>query len=373
MPGTFLPGNRTTYENVLDHKESLRNGLDFLNPKQDGIALLKKIGTNGFTVPNHVFSWTEVDLAVRREPVALTSDDTSMSVADSGIYQVNDLIQIGGVIVRVTAITDATTLAIEGWAGDTVPTYAGDAVALGSADPENSDAPEGQSDVPRKLFNYIQTFTRAVDMSNDEIGTLSTDGNPLTGNLKRRFIEINRQLGTALFYGKRYEDATGKIRSFGGLDEFLESNVTDVAGALDIATLDSHIKAIIDAGGMPNTIVVNTTQKQVLDALDNNLIRTGKETRMGGGGISQSWQSGVMDSTLEIIVDQSIAQSELWILDTKNVSIGHMSHNGVNGAFSVENASTPGRDGVKKVIRGKYSMRVEQEKSHAKLFGLTTA
>ncbi len=370
---SFLVGPRTTYENVLDHKESLANGLDFLNPKQDGIALLKKIGTNGFTVPNHVFSWTETDLAQRVEPVS-TADGvvTALVVIDSGIYQVNDLIHVGFEYMRVTAITDGVTLEVErGYAGSTPETHVdADARNMGSADPENSLAPDSRTDQPRKLFNYIQTLSMAVEMSNDEIGTLSTDGNPLTGNLKRRFIEINRQLGTLLFYGVRYEDPTGKMRSFGGLNQFVTSFVTDVAGELAITDIDAEIKRIIDAGGTPNTLVMNTTQKQKLDALDNNLIRTGKETRMGGGGISQSWQSGVMDSTLEIIVDQSLNQDVVWVLDTNNIKIGTMSHNGVNGAFSVADATTPGQDGVKKVIRGKYSMRVDNEKSHARLYGL---
>jgi len=370
----FLQGARTTYENTLDHKETLHNGLDFLNPKKDGIALLKKIGTNGFTVPNHVFSWTETDLAVRSEAVTLADGvGTAMTVVDSGIYQVNDLIVIEDEIVRVDAIADGTTLTIErGYAGTTGAAHtAVGARDMGSADPENAQAPDSQTDVPRKLFNYVQTFTRAVEMSNDEIGTLSTDGNPLTGNLKRRFIEINRQLGTSLFYGIASEDSTGKVRTMGGLINFLISNITAVAGALTIAAVDALIKDIIDAGGMPNTIVVGTTQKQKLDALDTQLIRTGKATRVGGGSISTTWQSGVMDDTLELIVDHSIRPDELWILDTNNIQVGHMSHNGVNGAFSVEDATTPGQDGVKKVIRGKYSTRVNNEKSHGLLTGLT--
>lgn len=370
----FLQGPRTTYENVLDHKETLRNGLDYLSPKMDGIALLKRIGTNGFTVDNHVFSWTETDLAPRSEAVTLADGvATSLTVASTGHYQVNDLISIEDEIVRVDAIADATTLTIErGYAGTTGAAHSAvGARILGSADPENALAPESQTDVPRKLFNYVQTFTRAVELSNDEIGTSSTDGNPLTGNLRRRFVEINRQLATALFYGIASEDETGKVRTMGGLMNFLSTNITAVDGALTIAAVDGMIKDIIDAGGMPNVMVVGTTQKQKLDALDNNLIRTGKATRVGGGGITQTWQSGVMDGTLELIVDHSIRPDELWVLDTNDIQIGHMSHNGVNGAFSVEDATTPGQDGQKKVIRGKYSMRVNQEKGHGLLTGLS--
>jgi len=95
------------------------------------------------------------------------------------------------------------------------------------------------------------------------------------------------------------------------------------------------------------------------------------QSKTGGNPIAKTWQSGVLGHDLDLIVDMSIKTDELWILDTDHVSIGHLSNNGVNGAFHTEDATTPGQDGMKKVIRGKYTMRVAQEKAHAKLYGIT--
>lgn len=371
----FVSGQKTYFSDSNDHILDLKDGLDFLTPRSDGIGLLKRIGTNGFVAKSPKTEWTEVALAVRGETITLADGTTtSVTVADSAIYQVNGLVRVENEVMRITALADGTTLTVtRGYAGTTGAAHSAKTMySLGSADPENSNAPAGIEDAASRLYNYVQTFTRSVNLSADEIAQLSTDGNPLTGQIKRRFIEINRELARAMFYGVRYEDTSNKIHTMGGFKQFVTTNVTNVAGALTLAAIDAKILAIVNAGGDPKVIAMSPTQKQKLDALDASLVRIGKtEGAPGGNPVVQTWQSGVLDHTLDVVVDHSILTDELWILDTDYVQIGHLSNNGVNGAFHVEDATTPGQDGTKKVIRGKYTMRVIQEKAHAYLYGLS--
>lgn len=370
----FVAGAKTYLTDSADHILDLRNGLDFLSPKNDGIALLKKIGTNGFTAKSVKHEWTETALATRGETVTLADGvGTTLTVANAYQYQVNDLIRIENEVVRVTSIASATTLTIvRAYAGTTGAAHAAKlAYSLGSADPENAQAPSGTADTGDRLYNYVQTFTTGVQLSNDEIAQWSTDGNPMHGQIERRFVEINRELARSMFYGVRYEDTVNNIHVMGGLKFFVTSNVSNVGGALTIAAIDAQILAIVQAGGDPDTIVLSPYQKQKLDALDANKQMLGKGERRGGNLITNTWQSGVLDHELDVIVDHSILQDELWILDTSKVKFGTLSNNGVNGAFHVEDATTPGQDGMRKVIRGKYTMRVEQQKAHAYLYGLS--
>jgi hypothetical protein len=371
----FIPGAKTYFSDSNDHILDLKNGLDFLDAGNSAIALLKRIGTNGFTAKSVKYEWTETALATRGETVTLADGSaTTLTVADAYVYQVNELIRIENEVVRVTAIASATTLTItRGYAGTSGAAHAAKfAYSLGSADPENSQAPEGISDSASRLYNYVQTFTRGVELSNDEIAQLSTEGNALNGQLERRFIEINRQLGRSLFYGVRHEDTTNKIHTMGGLVQFVTTNVDNVAGALTLADIDAQVLAIVEAGADPKVLVMSPRQKQKLDALDASLVRTDKKTSIGGNQDIQTWQSGVLSHSLDIIVDQSILNDELWILDTDHIKIGNLSNNGVVGNFHVEDATTPGQDGKQKVIRGKYTMAVGQQKAHARLYGLTT-
>ncbi len=369
----FQSGTRTTYTNTADHKENLANGLDFLKPHHD-IRYLKKIGTNGFTSPGKKYEWTEVELATRSEPITLATTATNPTVVDAYQYAVGDLIKIDAEVIRVTALASATVLTVTRGYGDTSDpgtNYTAEtAVNLGGADAENAAAGDSRTDAATKLYNFFTTTQAVVELSNDEIAQSSTEGNPLTGNMKRRFIEANRKLDARLFYGERSD--TGTTRTSGGIDFFLSTNVTAVGGALSVAVIDAEIKAIIDIGGNPTSLVMNTTQKQKLDALDASLVRIGKTTKIGGNPDVQTWQSGIMDHPVEIVLDANVRQDEMFIMDDSKVSVGHLSGNGVNGAWHTEDATTPGTDGKKKILRGKYGFKVKQEKAHAKLETLTT-
>lgn len=375
MPSFIAPGTRTTFDgNSNDVILDLKNGLDFLNQRNDGVELLRRIGTNGFTYANQKQEWSETALAVRSEVITLADGTaTSLAVANAYQYQVNNLLKIESEVVRVTAIADGTHLTItRAYAGTTGAAHSSKKmISLGSADPEGANAPSGISDDADRLYNYSQTFTRAVSMSKDEIAQLSTDGNPMTSQIKRRFIEINRELLQAFLYGVKTLDATNKIGAMGGAKQFLTSNVTNVGGAVSIANIDALILSIVTAGGDPKLIVTSPTQKQKVDALDANKQLLGKQEHTGGNLITQTWQSGVLDHPIDILVDFTINTDELWVFDTDFIELGHKSSNGVNGAFHVEDATTPGADSMSQVIRGKYSSRFRQQSSSGYLYGLT--
>lgn len=370
----FLPGNRTTFVDQDDHILDLSDGLDYLRNRQDGVGLLKRIGMSGFEAKSYKHEWTETSLAGRSETVTIDDSATTLTVADAYIYQVNDLISIDSEILRVTALASATTLTVVRGYGDSdaAAHTSKTAINLGSADPENSDAPAGMTDDTSRKYNLVQTFTRAVDLSNDEIAQASTQGNPMTKNIERRFIEWTQKFSAAFYYGQRYSDSSNKINSMGGAKYFITTNVTNVAGALTLAAIDALIKQIVDAGGDPKVIVVGTKQKQKLDALDATLVRIGKrEPNVGGNPMAQTWQSGILDHEIDVIVDMTILPSELYIFDTDYIDIGPLVNNGIHGGVKVYDATTPGKDGQKKVIRGKYTVEFQQQLSSGYLYGLT--
>lgn len=369
----FIPGAKGYLSDSGDHILDLKNGLDFLNPKMDGIALLKKIGTNGDAAKSVKTEWTEVDLAPRSETITIDDSATTLTVADAYVYQIHDIIKIENEEVRVTALASATTLTIvRGYAGTTAAAHSSKlAFTMGSADPEGSDAPAGQADSAVRLYNYVQTFSKSVNLTTDEIAQLSTEGNPMTGQIERRFIELNRQLSRAVLYGVRYEDTTNKIHKLGGLKSFVTTNVTNVAGAMTVAAIDALILSIVNAGGNPDLLVVSPTQKQKLDALDANKQYLGKQEHTGGNLITTTWQSGILTTPLEVVVDHSVLTDQLWILDSSAVEVAPLENNGVNGAFHVEDATPPGADRQQQVLRGKYTVRVRTQKAHGYLYGLT--
>ena len=372
-------GNRTTFADQDDHILDIERGIKFLNPKDNGIKFVKRLIANrGEDVAKSFkHEWNETALPVRKETSTLAATGTtSLTVANAYGYQVGDLLQVNSEIVRVTALADATTLTItRGYAGTTAAIQTAQVFYnLGSAAAENAAAPAGTALSSDRLYNYVQTFDRSVDLSKDEIAQMSAEmGNPFNVQLERITLYFWKLFSQAAFYGTRYEDSTNKIHVMGGVNQFLTTNVTNVGGALTVAAIDALILAIVNAGGNPDVIVVSPTQKQKLDGLDSNVVRTGKRNsdKVGGSGIVQTWQSGVLDYELEVIVDHSIKTSELYILDTSYISLVPLVNNGVNGRLSVEDATTPGTDGKKSVLRAKYTLVFKLQGGMGKLYGLT--
>lgn len=375
----IVSGNRTTFNDQDDHILDIEKGIQFLNPRDNGIKFVKKLIANrGDTVAKSFkHEWVETALPTRKETVTLADGvGTSLTVANAYGYQVGDLVQIESEVVRVTAIVDATTLTIvRGYAGTSGAAHSSKvAYNLGSAAAENASAPAGQSLSSDKLYNYVQTFDRAVDMSNDEIAQMSTEmGNPFNAQLEKITLYFWKLFAQAVFYGTRYEDATNKIHVMGGVNQFLTTNVTNVGGALTVAAIDTLILAIVHAGGNPDVIVVSPTQKGKLDALDVSVVRTGKRNsdKVGGAGIIQTWQSGQLDYELDVIVDHSLKTDELYILDSSYIELVPLVNNGINGRLSVEDATENGKDGKKKVLRAKYTLTFKLQGGMGKLYGLT--
>lgn len=373
----YATGAHTTATSSNDKILDMSMFLDYIRSDDMDTALLRRWGINGKDGDNHAKAtkteWTQTALRTRGETVTLADGSgTSLTVADSAMYQVGELIRIEAEIVRVTALASSTVLTItRAFAGTTGAAHAAKlAYSLGTADDENATPGAAVSDTVLKLYNYVQTFSVPVEVSNDQIMSITVDGNTMDGQMERRFIEINRQLARAVVYGIRYDSGAGR-RAMGGLLSFLSSNVTNVGGALTIAAIDALILKIVQAGAKPTTIAVSPYQKQKLDALDANKQLLGKKEHTGGNLITQTWQSGILDDTLDIVVDRTILDDQLIITDDEYIEPMPFKGNGKDGSWGTYEATAPGQDGEKKVIRGKYTLKVHNEKAHGYLYGLT--
>lgn len=369
----FVPGVKSTFDNNgSTTRLEIADGLQYLNPS--GVTkILKKLGMDGFTFQNHKYEWRETVLAPRKETITIDDSATSLAVADAYAYQVNTILRSDAEIMRVTAIADATHLTVtRGYAGTSAAAHSAKPVLnLGTAMPEGADASAGITDNGSPLYNYDQVFERAVALTAHEIASMSVEGNPLPKQVQRRQIEMYQEIAQALFNGVRYQDSSNEIYLMGGMKQFVTTNVSNVAGAVSRAAIDAILLAIVQAGGDPKSISLSPYQKQKVDALDNNLQLIGKKERTGGGLITNTWQSGVVDHDIEIIVDHSILDTEIHINDWDHVKLGHLSGNGISGAMGIEDSTKPGANRKEKVIRTDVGMKVELERGQGYLYGLT--
>lgn len=368
----FVSGARDVQHDQDDHIVDLEKSLKFLNPRRSiGFLKLLKLGSESVASWKH--EWAQTSLGTRKETVTLADGSgTSLTVADAYQYTVDDTILIESELVRVTAIAGATTLTIaRAQAGTTGAAHAAKtATKLGTAREENSTANPSVTDTADRLYNYIQTFDKTVELSTHEMAQIALEDNPFQGQLQRRMIETMRDLSAAFWYGKRSADTSGKRYYAGGMKTFVTTNVSNVAGAVTVDAIDDVIESIVNAGGDPTHIVLHPTQKRKLDLLDASLVRMGKRDKVGGNPDVRTWQSGVLENDLQLVTDLSLEASELWIVDKNMVKIPKLRAPG--HGFRYIPATAPGQDGKKSRILGHYTFKIEQEKSHGYLYGLTT-
>lgn len=370
-------GALLSFETTSDKIVDLQDFLDFLPDNHMDIALLKRLGISGKEgsgIHSTKYEWRQTELRAREETVTIADGSTTaVTVADSGIYQVGEQLRCENEIMRVTALTDATTLAVtRGFGASSGAAHSSKLMySLGKAAVENDVPGAAIFDSPAELYNYVQTFDVPVEVSTDQMMSMTVDGNTMDHQLERRFVEINRQLARAVLYGQRDRDTSLKIHSMGGMKGFATTNPTSAGGALSKALIDAEILQIVNYGGMPKIMAMSPYQKQKLDALDNNLQNLGKRERTGGGLITNTWQSGVLNYELDVIVDRTILTDEVWFIDDSMIEIAPFTGNGMSGAWGTYDAKAVGQDGDKQIIRGKYGLKVHNEKALSYLYALT--
>ena len=211
----------------------------------------------------------------------------SVSAADSYKFQVGDLVTVmdeGAVqhaaVLRVTAVNNSTgDLTVAGWANHSAQTAiaVGDVVTcLGTALAEGSDPGTARSADRTIRSNYTQIFgPTPVEMTRTEqqitrYGVQDEFAKQLYGRTVENVITREQ----AFLYGQPIDDTTNKMRSTGGLNYWISSNI-DTTTTLTLASLESLMQTCYNNGGVPDLLVANPTSMATLnDISDSGRVRT---------------------------------------------------------------------------------------------------
>lgn len=374
-------GARTTSTDTTDHILDIEEGIRYLNPRHNGIRFVKKLlenGRNHDVAKSYKHEWRETSLPPRRETITLADGvATAVTVADSGVYVIGTELRCENEVMIVTARANATTLTVtRGALGTTAAAHtAKPMLNLGYAGEENGTGPEALSTNATALYNYVQTFEAAVEMSDLEIAQLSSEmGNPFSAQMERITAYYWKLFAQSAFKGIRYTTTRNgrPLHYMGGVDSFLSTNVANVGGALTASVIDQTlILPLTTAGSSPDTIVLSPAKFYALSQLDNAAVRISKDESTGGNPIFKRWQSAAAETDLDIIVDHSLLDSEVYVLDSSKLAIVPLQNNGVNGRLALVEATTPGASGKKKLLRAHHTLVVDHENAHAKAYNLT--
>lgn len=292
-------GTQSSYDFSTGVKINMDEAIYMLSPLDT--PLLTGTGTDGNTilpslpVDQRKFSWMDEEALLPRSTLVgavATADGFITLEADHVVrFSTGDMIVIhkasGTERLRVTGYgTTTDTLTVTRAYSGTATDYTSGAevVALGTALPEGS-SPENARSIDRdEYYNVTQIFGPSkVSITRTEQGR-SKYGVPdeLAHQTFLRLTEAAIAREQAYLYGVRTESTVTKIRTTGGVDYFLTSNVDTSSTQITVARIEANLEDCYDAGGLPDQLWANPKSLGTLNAANDNQVQTTNVETMRG-------------------------------------------------------------------------------------------
>lgn len=281
---------KTAYDLTVGVVVNMDEQIYMLSP--DDSPLITGMGADGLStlssspVDEIVFSCMSDTLLVPRSTLAgaATTGDAFITLAsgDRTKFSTGDIIKVQKVagvdeIIRVTGYgTTADTLTITRALVGTATNYASGAIVigLGTALPEGDD-PEAARTVDRvEATNVTQIFgPTAIHLSATEqlvrkYGVANEFAHQTFGRMRENVIAREG----AYMYGRKFNSTTSKIRTTGGLAQFLVTGKDVTLTQLTALNVTSVLQGTYNRGGMPDRVVGNPVVYGDLNDIANTSI-----------------------------------------------------------------------------------------------------
>lgn len=354
---------------IVGKRESVADEILLLNPHQT--PLLNLLGfADPINAVEHIWYEDEMFPDETSTTASALVGATAVVVADVTPFRVGSVVKIVDELLYVSAIDSGTkTLTVtRGYASTTAAAIASGAKVefLFDEGVEGADARAARFKARVRKSNLTQIFTDTVDLSGTAQATAQHGVNNLYEYEKqKKQLELALQLEKAAINGISYEN--GQVRQMKGIRQFIQSNVTNVGGALTLAAINTLAQTVYDAGGFANggnyKVMVAAKQKIALSGTDSNKITLTRGENVRG----QVVDFVVTDfGQFEVALNQNLASDELFLVDANRVKI----HPLATREFSHTYLGLQG-DSMKGQIVGEYTLMLEQEKAHGRLKGLS--
>lgn len=280
MAQELVGPNFYSYDLQVETKINIDELIYILTPED--LPLLSGIGSDGLgvigkaPVDNTVFYWMEEDVPLPRGVLneALDTSETDVTVVsgDAVKFAVGDAIRIDDEIFKVTAIDTSTEVltVTRGALGSTAANHTSGAeiIGLGTVLPEG-DIGTANFQGRDKYSNYTQIFSKKLTVSRTE-QSIPKYGvpNELNKQMRNAMLHCNVGIEQAALYGIKYEDSATRVRSTGGLNSYITSNVDSSSDWITVGAIEALQQTAYDNGGMFDFI---TARPAAFRALNNTV------------------------------------------------------------------------------------------------------
>jgi len=268
-----------------------------------------------------------------------------------------------------TARSTDTLTVTRGYASTTAATHSDEAVVhiVSQLEFEGDDGKEAWSQARTRPSNYLQTFSRTVEVAGIQEAIKHLGG--ITSELDYQIMQAMRQIGLelekTLLMGVKAQvgDGSTTYRTMGGLWAMVSTNRETDSGNIDTDAIETDIKTIWDAGGVPRAILTTGKLAQDVANLYADRIRTDIQTAVGGVNIT-SIINPLGEGPIAIIPHRMLASGEYFMLDTARIGLGYIR------PFFMKDLADAG-DADKRWIGGDYTLELMNEAAHVYRYGFT--
>lgn len=295
-----------------------------------------------------------------------TTTGTTLAVASGqgAYFRKWQVLEVDSERFLVTGVSGDTLTVAYGYQGTTNANHSSGATVKITtvAAPEGADAVTGHTTAMTLPWNYTQIISETVSASRTSRKNATygvTDS--LAYHIGKLFSQkgkaglLVQKLANTFYTGKRYEDTGREIRTMGGFDTFVTTNVVDLAGvAPQRKDLEDMIEDIVNAGGAPDTIVCGSSARRYITSWYQDSIRTERSDEMGGATIS-TIQTDF--GKLEVMFDWMSPRGDFRILDSNRCGWCEFD------PFDIVDIAKTG-DADQQMVVGEYTFLLVNEKAH---------
>lgn len=287
-----------------------------------------------------------------------------------------------GELVKIASVDSATNLTVVrlfgGNPGSAVTLATGDVVyTVSKPREEKSSASADAGYEETTAFNYTQIFRRTAELSRTAM-TVANYGvaNSMAAQIERHMLSIMAEVNNQLIWGEK-ELRTGSNKgSFGGILSFLRGGNVDTTGsALSATIINNLLEAVYADGASSNNYAIVCAPNQAKrisgfnTAGSNPVVSVPQGSTTAGGYISTfignlPVQNGPF--TARVVVEPNFPKDKVALVDLNRIELAYLT------PFGVQDATTPGMDGIAETIIGELTVRIKDgQKAHAMATGLT--
>ena len=376
-------GPRSTQTLVVETRQDrdVEDALQQLEPNEGPLTtILSMLGAE--SAHNSKIEWFEdqllPDFDVLALPIAV--GDLTMTVVNYAYFRQNDLVRINDYeVVRVTATPTTTLVSIKRGYSDIPATAAptGSRLWITSDAAAEMDSYRDQlttQKVPK--YNLTQMLKTPISFTGSELGTDTFAGVDLDQERAKAMIEHKKKMEKALIIGRPYNDLSGSepIRTQGGLDYYIQTNVKDVSGGFTELEFEDFSRINSRYGSPEKTIVGSPKFMQSINGFSRAKLQTHSDEETYGVRMVE-YKSAELK--LMLVAEKLLTNHDLndltgiagyaYLVDFQYLKLKYLKGRATE---LWENVQNPGVDGEIDEYRTEFAVQIGLDQVHGKLTGV---